>query len=202
MLKKITILSCCLISQGCITTQLSESEMIKYKGKHVSEFLSEQRFYNIHDKNHNFFTGKGSSDKYFLYSPALYVEDQVKAPAINVQRLCKISGGKWVYQKYDGSTEIESALKANESLNEMGFYAFLRSYRDFKNSYINYQKQSIAYRYQTEALYSYINKGYFYNEFTCVIDGVEKWSLSIIPVEINKDTSGVDQLWVLMIVNK
>lgn len=200
--KKMMILSCCLISQGCITTQLSESEMIKYKGKHVGEFLSEQRFYNINDKNHNIFTGKGGADKYFLYSPALYVEDQVKAPAINVQMLCEISGGEWSYQRYDGNPSFESALNANKSINEMGLYSFLRSYKDFKYSYINFQQQNTAYRFQAEALYSYINKNYFYNEFSCSIGGVEQWSLSIIPVEINKDKSGVDQLWILMIVNK
>lgn len=199
--KKTMLLLFCMTLQGCITTEVSESGMAKYKGKHVSDFLSEQRFYNIHDKNHNLFTGAGTSRKYFLYSPALYVEDQVKAPSINVQRLCKVNGGEWSIKKYNGSTIVESALKANKAFNDMQLYALFDAYNYFHDSYLDYQKQNIAYKFQIEALYSYIQKDYFYNEFTCNVEGKKQWSLSILPVAIDKDSSNIDQLWILMIVN-
>lgn len=200
-IKKIMLFLCCLITQGCITTQVSESEMIEYKGKHVSDFLSEQRLYNIHDKRHNKFTGKGTSRKYFLYSPALYVEEQVKAPSLNVQRLCKVNGGEWAIRKYNGNTFFESEMKANKEFNNMGLYAFFNEYKFFSDSYINYQRQDATYRFQSEALNLYLQKDYFYNEFTCNVEGNKQWSLSIIPVAIDKDSSNVDQLWILMIVN-
>ncbi|WP_272526672.1 hypothetical protein [Providencia sp. PROV219] len=199
--KKMMLFLFCIILQGCITTEVSESDMAKYKGKHVSDFLSDQRFYNIHDKKYNIFTGRGASRKYFLYSPALYVEEQVKAPSINVQRLCKENGGEWTMIKYNGSTVFESEMKANKEVNNMALYAVFNEFKYFNDSYINYQKQGTTYRYQSETLHSYIKKNYFYNEFICNVEGQEQWSLSIIPVAIDKDSSDIDQLWILMIVN-
>lgn len=92
-------------------------------------------------------------------------------------------------------------MKANKAFNNMGLYSLFSAYKSFNDSYIDYQKQNISYKFQSEALHSYIQKDYFYNEFMCNVEGQKQWSLSIIPVAIDKDSSNIDQLWILMIVN-
>lgn len=63
------------------------------------------------------------------------------------------------------------------------------------------KNKKIAYRFQTEKLDEYINKDYFFDDFSCVVNGKIIWSLSIEPVAIDKDSSDIEQIWILMTVN-
>ncbi|HEE9713989.1 TPA: hypothetical protein R8E90_005443, partial [Escherichia coli] len=71
----------------------------------------------------------------------------------------------------------------------------------FRDSYQSFEKQKVAYRFQTEKLDEYVNKGYFFDEFSCIVNDKAIWSLSIEPVAVDKDSSDVDQIWMLMTVN-
>ncbi len=195
------ILIICLISQGCISTQVSESTLSKYKGKHVREFLSEQIWYNLHNPDYNIFTRSGGG-KYFLYTPALYVEEQVAAPSINVSNLCAINGGVVNVMPLRSATFIGSEQGVRDAFNDMGLYAYIKAYKAFRNSYLDFERQKVAYRFQSEKLREYINKKYFSDELSCSVGGKVIWSLSIVPVAIDKDSSDVDQVWILMDVKK
>lgn len=196
------ILIICLISQGCISTQVSESTLSGYKGKHVREFLSEQIWYNLHNPDYNIFTRSGGSGKYFLYTPALYVEEQVAAPSMNVRNLCALSGGVVNIMPLRSATFIASEQGVREAFNDMRLYAYIKAYKAFRNSYLDFEKQKVAYRFQSKKLREYINKKYFFDELSCTVGGKVIWSLSIVPVAIDKDSSDVDQVWILMDIKK
>ncbi|HFD2783346.1 TPA: hypothetical protein ACF20U_005095, partial [Escherichia coli] len=74
LIRKCIVLLICFLIQGCISTQVSEGTLYKYKNKHIREFLSDQIMYNIHNENYNYITRTGGSDTYFLYTPALFVD--------------------------------------------------------------------------------------------------------------------------------
>lgn len=201
LIRKCIMLSICFLIQGCISTQVSEGTLYKYKNKHIREFLSDQVMYNIHNENYNYITRTGGSDTYFLYTPALFVDKQVAAPSVNVENLCAISGGQRRIKKFSSDTFIESGYKVAKAFRDMGLYAHFGAYEAFRDSYQSFEKQKIAYRFQTEKLDEYVNKGYFFDDFSCIVNGKEIWSLSIEPVAVDQDSSGVDQIWMLMTVN-
>lgn len=201
LIRKCIALLICFLMQGCISTQVSEGALSEYKDKHVREFLSDQIMYNIHNKNYNYITRTGGSKKYFLYTPALFVDKQVAAPSVNVRNLCTISGGREEVKRFNPDTFIESGYKVDKAFRDMGLYAYFRAYEAFRDSYLDFEKQKIAYRLQTEKLDEYIDKDYFFDDFSCVVNGKTIWSLSIEPVAIDKDSSDIEQIWILMTVN-
>ena len=142
--------------------------------------------YNIHNENYNYITRTGGSDTYFLYTPALFVDKQVAAPSVNVENLCAISGGQRRIKKFTSDTFIESGYKIAKAFRDMGLYAHFGAYEAFRDSYQSFEKQKIAYRF---------------HDFSCIVNGKEIWSLSIEPVAVDQDSSGVDQIWMLMTIN-
>ncbi|EKB5322655.1 hypothetical protein OOL41_004671 [Salmonella enterica] len=156
--------------------------------------------YNIHNPNYNTFLHRGGSDRYFIYTPALFVDEQVKSPSLNIKRLCEVSGGQGITEKYNGEVSVESGERVQKAFNDMKLSSFLGMYNFFNSSCLNFKKQSVAYEKQARMLDEYINKDYFYNDFSCSVNGNIKWSLSIEPVLIDKDKSGVEQLWILMTI--
>ena len=130
--------------------------------------------YNIHNENYNYITRTGGSDTYFLYTPALFVDKQVAAPSVNGENLCAISGGQRRIKKFTSDTFIESGYKVAKAFRDMGLYAHFGAYEAFRDSYQSFEKQKIAYRFQTEKLDEYVNKGYFFDDFP-VLSMVKKY---------------------------
>ncbi|PSB84118.1 hypothetical protein C5F64_13815 [Photobacterium damselae subsp. damselae] len=206
---KFLVLFSMVFLYGCsslLTTKQTDDTLLAYVNSDVSKFLMDQPNYNIDKPGYNILLGSGGDPSYFLYRPALDVKEQVEAPAYNLKRLCLLSNGRVSTTPFTGKVQIDSIERLKGySLNRniinqlpasMLKTNLLSSYDNELSYWI--KKDQIISTFQKNKLEHYINNNYFYNEILCTKANGTKWSVSIIPVAIQTDSSGLDQLLLYM----
>ncbi|GIU51548.1 hypothetical protein TUM4438_41600 [Shewanella sairae] len=206
---KLVVLVLIVCLQGCsslLTTKQSDNFLLGFADSDVSEFLMDQASYNIDKPGYNILLGSGGDPSYFLYRPALEVEEQVGAPAYNLKRLCQLSNGVLSIIPFSGGVQLHSEenLKRHylnraviEQMSDSTLkYNMLTSYDNASSHSI--KKDLIVSSFQRNKLNYYINNNFFYNEISCSKPDGVKWGVSIIPLAIRTDYSGIDELLLYM----
>jgi hypothetical protein len=136
-------------------------------------------------------------------------KEQVGAPAYNLKRLCQLSNGVLSIIPFNGVVQLSSEdnLKGHylnravvEQMSDSTLKYNMLKYYDNASLY-SIKKDLIASSFQRNKLNYYINNKFFYNEISCTKPDGVKWGVSIIPLAIRTDYSGigdVDELLLYM----
>ncbi|WP_321149879.1 hypothetical protein [Aeromonas jandaei] len=165
---KYTLLLVSILISGCVN-QLSEADFDKLSGLSANQFIKNQWQYNI------FETG---NDNVHLYQAALFVDKQVIEPSSNLVKLCMASGGSAEKKPFSEKLNIDTNKIKSLTHQIVISNAFGNVNRDAFNGL---QAEIIKNDFYKKALLEYNQKGYFSDAIKCNKDGVDIWSVAVIP---------------------
>lgn len=179
---------------GCVTGHVSESEMQRYKNKNIKEFMNDQFFWNYR-KNFIFI----KYDNIFFNEVAFYEEQQINAMSENIKNLCKINNGKENITPLDDSHGLFSQIDIYKLSQIPSIKALFNDKAFIKKYKINYSR-GVSAQYASK-MTEYINKGYFFENFECIIDGSKSWNVSLYPTQVGLDESNIVSMVIFVITN-